>query len=94
MKAAVLQNAANPTAAWELCGMAGAVRHLLPRWNSSKRHWFSSHSSHQGCSQLLRACSNCTFLTVERDAFDEVFGAYFREKLSQAQAFFRANVDL
>ncbi|GFH06237.1 cyclic nucleotide-binding domain-containing protein [Haematococcus lacustris] len=35
---------------------------------------------------------SCTFLTVEQDAFLSIFGAFFQEKLAQAQAFFKTNV--
>lgn len=43
-------------------------------------------------SDCVAPTSNCTFLTVERGPFVEIFGAFFREKLAQAQQFFRAKV--
>ncbi|KAJ9513476.1 hypothetical protein QJQ45_006029 [Haematococcus lacustris] len=43
-------------------------------------------------SECVVPTSSCTFLTVEQDAFLTIFGAFFQEKLAQAQAFFKTNV--
>jgi hypothetical protein len=38
----------------------------------------------------LVLCRNCTFLTVEREPFEEIFGAYFQGRLQQAKCFFQS----
>eukprot|EP00195_Chlamydomonas_chlamydogama_P007490 CAMPEP_0202906884 /NCGR_PEP_ID=MMETSP1392-20130828/40599_1 /ASSEMBLY_ACC=CAM_ASM_000868 /TAXON_ID=225041 /ORGANISM="Chlamydomonas chlamydogama, Strain SAG 11-48b" /LENGTH=944 /DNA_ID=CAMNT_0049595565 /DNA_START=401 /DNA_END=3235 /DNA_ORIENTATION=+ len=45
-------------------------------------------------SDCVTPTNNCTFLTVDRHAFMDIFGGYFNEKLKQAQEFFRMHVDM
>jgi len=44
--------------------------------------------------QCVTASGNCTFLTVERDKFEEIFGSYFQARLQQAHDFFLNNVEM
>ena len=45
-------------------------------------------------SECVTASSNCSMLTVDRDAFMVTFGPYFTQKLREAVDFLRQNIEM
>lgn len=46
------------------------------------------------CPHFAPFSRNSTFLTVEREAFGEIFGSYFQGRMQQAHDFFLNSVDM